>query len=151
MSESQVFESVKRGDLETTIQHLDEEPELVYVQDEDGATLLHYAALNGHRTMVRMLIERGAAPNSFDATFGATPAGWAIEHFRELGGLLAIEIDDLVYAIEQQDSKWVKRLTQRFPNLINQVATNGITLRELANQSENPEIIELFNQDLQEP
>jgi len=54
-----------------------------------AGTGLHYAALNGHRSMVEFLIDRGADRKIVDTKVGGTPAGWA-EH----GGHL--EIRDLL-------------------------------------------------------
>jgi ankyrin repeat protein len=45
-----------------------------------GATGLHWAAHNGHREVVRWLLEAGANPNLRDIKFHSTPAGWAIEN-----------------------------------------------------------------------
>jgi len=42
-----------------------------------AGTGLHYAALNGHRTMVEFLIARRADPNIKDEKVAATPADWA--------------------------------------------------------------------------
>lgn len=42
-----------------------------------SGTGLHYAALNGHRSMVDFLIERGADVNTKDTKVSSTPAGWA--------------------------------------------------------------------------
>jgi uncharacterized protein len=44
-----------------------------------SGTGLHYAALNGHRTMVDFLIQHGAKANVRDTKVNSTPAGWA-EH-----------------------------------------------------------------------
>ena len=44
-----------------------------------SGTGLHYAALNGHRTMVDFLIQHGANVNLRDTKVNSTPAGWA-EH-----------------------------------------------------------------------
>ena len=49
---------------------------------------------------MRLLVDRGADINRVDLQFGATPAGWVIEYLREMGAFLAIELDDLAYAIE---------------------------------------------------
>jgi uncharacterized protein len=42
-----------------------------------AGTGLHYAALNGHRSLVEFLLERGADVNVKDTKVGSTPAGWA--------------------------------------------------------------------------
>jgi ankyrin repeat protein len=49
-------------------------------RDEAGATVLHYATLDGLREIVQLLLDRGAEINSLDGQFGATPTGWAIEY-----------------------------------------------------------------------
>ena len=40
-------------------------------------TGLHYAALNGHRPMIKFLLDHGADRNIKDTKVGSTPAGWA--------------------------------------------------------------------------
>jgi ankyrin repeat protein len=42
-----------------------------------AGTGLHYAALNGHRAMVKFLLDHGADRNIKDTKVGSTPAGWA--------------------------------------------------------------------------
>jgi len=37
----------------------------------------HYAALNGHRPMIKFLLDHGADRNIKDTKVGSTPAGWA--------------------------------------------------------------------------
>jgi ankyrin repeat protein len=44
-----------------------------------SGTALHYAAHNGHRTMVEFLVQKGADVNIKDTKVNSTPAGWA-EH-----------------------------------------------------------------------
>src|SRR5258707_11390465 len=104
-----LFDAVKRGDVETVSNILDEHGEFVNQRDESGATPLHHAAFNWNRQIVRLLIQRGATINSVDSKFGATPTGWAIEYLRELGGYLATDLDDLAFAIHRGDIQWVTR------------------------------------------
>jgi hypothetical protein len=94
--------------------------------------------------MVRLLVQRGADVNSTDNKFGATPAGWASEYLRELGGYLAIEFDDFAYAIQERDARWVARFLQRFPALQKARDTKGIPFQKLARESGDPEIARLF-------
>jgi hypothetical protein len=82
--------------------------------------------------------------NARDAEFGATPAGWAIEYFRELGGHLAIELEDLAYAIQTRDATWVKRFLGRFPHLRTAVYRDQVTFRQLAIDSGDRKLAELF-------
>jgi hypothetical protein len=100
--------------------------------------------MNGHRQIVRLLLERGADINSTDSQFGATPAGWAIEYLREMGGHLAIELDDLAHAIRLGDTRWVSRFLKRFPALRDARDTEGIPFQKLARDSRNREITALF-------
>ena len=101
-------------------------------------------ALNGHSRIVRLLVQRGADVNSPDRQHGATPAGWAIEYFRELGGHLAIELDDLAHAIQLRDTRWVARFLKRFPSLRQARDTKGTPFPRLAHESGEPEIARLF-------
>jgi hypothetical protein len=136
--------AAEQGDREKVRAILDGSPELVDQLDESGAAALHYAALHGHREVVRLLIERGAQINRADNRFGATPAGWAIEYLREMGGYLGNELDDLAYAIENGDIRWVARFLKRFPGLRHANSTNGRPFRQLAAESGNGEIASLF-------
>ena len=136
--------AAKQGELERVKAILEADVSLVNRKDETGATPTHYAALNGHSEVVRLLVQRGADVNSRDSQFGATPAGWAIEYFRELGGHLAIELDDLAHAIELRDARWVGRFLKRFPSLRQASDTKGIPFQKLARESGDPEIARLF-------
>src|SRR5258708_15235339 len=53
-------------------------PELVNVR-HDGATALHFAALNGRLDAVRWLLEHGATLDAQDDKFAMTPVAWANE------------------------------------------------------------------------
>jgi len=145
MSElANLIEAIKNGDLESVRAILDANDEIVNRRDESGATPLHYATLNGHRQIVRLLIERGAEINIFDSQFGATPTGWAIEYLREMGGQLGIELRDLAYAIQLGDVRWVKRFLKRFPTLRQESDKDGTPFQQLARESGNREITRLF-------
>jgi ankyrin repeat protein len=130
----ELIEAVKRGDLEHARDILQSNERLANQRDESGATPLHYAALNGHRPIVQLLVERGADINSRDNQFGAT---------REMGGHLAIELDDLAYAIQLGDIRWVARFLNRFPSLRQASDTKGTPFQRLARESGNREIARL--------
>jgi ankyrin repeat protein len=53
-------------------------PELVNVR-HNGATALHFAAINGRLEAVRWLLEHGATLDAEDDEFGMTPVAWANE------------------------------------------------------------------------
>ena len=139
-----LIEAVKQGDRERVRAFLESDNTLASRKDESGATPLHYATLNGHRQIVQLLLERGADINSTDSQFGATPSGWAIEYLREKGGYLAIELNDLAYAIQLGDARWVARFLKRFPSLRHASDANGTPFQRLARESGNREIARLF-------
>lgn len=120
------------------------EPGLAMARDETGATALHYAALNANREVIDALIAGGADPNARDGRHGATPAGWAVHRMRERGGLLAIEIEDVRFAIERGDAEWVDRLVTRHPALFDAVDRDGTPLRQKAEESSDPRIRAVF-------
>jgi ankyrin repeat protein len=142
-----LINAINRGDLNQVRAVLDADRELVHRRDELGATALHYATLSGHREVVQLLLDRGAEINTRDNRFGATPTGWAIEYLRERGGYLATELNDLSFAIEHGDVKWVARFLKRFPGLRKGTDTKGKPFRQLAEESANPEIVALFRND----
>ncbi len=119
-------------------------PQLINQRDQTGAAALHYAAFGGHRGVVEALVEQGAEINARDGQYGATPAGWAIEYLREMGGFLGIELDDFAYAIRRSDVDWVARFLKRFPTLGGMCDTQGRPFKLLAEQSGNPEITKLL-------
>ncbi len=139
-----LINAIKLRDIDQIRAILDEDGELVNAHDETGATPLHYAAFDGLRDIVQLLLDSGASINSTDTQFGATPAGWAIEYLRERGGYLAIELADFAYAIELGDVRWVARFLERFPALRQGKDINGKPFRQLAAESGNPEVIALF-------
>jgi ankyrin repeat protein len=139
-----LIEAVKQGDRERVRTLLEADERLANQRDESGATPLHYATLNGHRQIVQLLVERGGDINRTDSQFGATPTGWAIEYLREMGGFLAIELDDLAHAIQAGDTRWVARFLKRFPSLRQASDTNGTPFQRLAGDSGNREIAGLF-------
>jgi ankyrin repeat protein len=140
----ELIEAAKLGMLPELKAILRAHPRLARERDETGATALHYAAFAGHRDAVRLLVEAGADVNAADAQFEATPAGWAIEYLREMGGFLGVELSDLAWAIERGDHEWVARFLKRFPALRNARDTEGRAFKEMAGSSANAEIRRLF-------
>src|SRR5579864_7359792 len=96
-----LIEAARLGVVEDVKAIVHRHPDLVGERDETGATALHYAAFGGHRDVVRVLVEAGADINAADDQFSATPAGWAIEYLRGMGGFLGIELSDFAWAIER--------------------------------------------------
>ena len=139
-----LIEAARLGVLEDVRAMAHSHPELVRARDETGATALHYAAFGGHRDTVRILVEAGADINAPDGQFGATPAGWAIEYLREMGGFLGIELSDFAFAIEKGDVEWAARLLKRFPALRDAKDMQGWAFKTLAEQSGNADIVGLF-------
>ena len=142
---SEFFELVERGDVDRVREQLAAQPDLVQARDAKGATALHLAALHGHRELVTLLLERGADINARDTLFGATPSGWAIEYLREHGGLLAVEIDDLLHAIRTRDVYWAQRLIARHPVLVQASDAAGKPLAQYAKEAGATEVVRLFD------
>lgn len=141
---TQFFEAVEAGDVDRVRGLLAAHPELVRARDDRGATGLHLAAFHANRELVVVLRESGADLNARDGQFDATPSGWAIHYLRELGGLLAIEIEDVLHAIRTRNVEWAKRLVTRHPALIDATDAQGKRLAEHARASDMPEIVRLF-------
>jgi hypothetical protein len=57
---------------------------------------------------------------------------------------LAIELNDVAYAIQLGDTRWVARFLKRFPSLRQACDTNGTPFQRLARESGNREIAGLF-------
>jgi len=142
-----LLDASKRGALEDVKAVLRDHPELIHSRDELGATALHHAAFGGHRAVAQFLVEQGADINAADGKFGATPAGWAIEYLREMGGFLGIELADFAYAIRRGDIEWTKRFLARFPGLRRASDPQGNSFRLLAEESGNAEIVSLLQTD----
>jgi ankyrin repeat protein len=139
-----LMEAAKRGALDDVRAVIDGNSDLLNAKDDEGATALHYAAFEGNRPVVELLVERGADINAIDGKFGATPAGWAIEYLRERGGYLGIELADFAFAISKGDVEWVTRFLKRFPGLREAKDRDGVPFKVLADQSGNQEIAHLF-------
>ena len=142
-----LIEAAKRGNLAEVRTIVHSHPELINQRDQVGATALHYAAFGGHRGVVQALVEQGAEINATDSQFGATPTGWAIEYLREMGGFLAIELDDVAYAIRRGDVEWVARFLKRLPALRGASDNQGRPFTLLALESGNSEIAKLFRSE----
>ena len=145
MQPDDLFAAVRDRDYASVREVLQRFPESVTVRDADGATALHYAAENGDRESVEMLLEAGADINARDSRFHATPAGWAIEYLREHGALLGIEIEDARRAIANGERLLVEHYLSRFPTLRGAVDHDGTPLKLHARNSGNPEIARLFD------
>lgn len=144
MSDQEFFACIKSGNLSTVSDLLTDNKDLAQQRDEKGATGLHHATWLGFSDIAKVLIESRADVNAIDEEFGATPAGWAIEYLRELGGLLAIEIEDLVFAINNNDETWVQRFLERFPHLKDANDENGKPVKQHAAECSSELIKSLF-------
>jgi Ankyrin repeat len=142
-----LIHSIQHGTLEEIQAIVLRTPALLHQRDSRGATPLHHAAYIWRRPAVDFLIAQGAEINAQDAEFGATPAGWAIEFMRERGAFLGIELADLAHAIELGDTHWVARFLRRFPSLREANATDGTPFQQLALDSGNSEILDLFQRN----
>lgn len=143
---AEFFAAVKAGDTERVRELLTSDPALARARDDEGATALHHAAEHGHREIVKGLLESGAEINARDDRFDATPTGWAIEYLREQGGLLAIEIEDMIFAIREKDVRGVRRRLDRLPALAKATDRQGKALAQHARESGHEVMSRLFNE-----
>ena len=67
--------AVQAGDTETVVDLLDGGFP-IDTKDDEGRSLLHWAAMGGHITTMRLLIRRGCDVDSVDGS-GLTPLHWA--------------------------------------------------------------------------
>lgn len=138
------FSVVERGDLEAVRALVAANAALVGARDATGATALHYAAFHGHRAIVELLHSAGADINARDSTHDATPAGWSIHYLRERGALLAIEIEDVLFAIRRGDVELLARLVTRHPALLTAVDSSGTPLAAHTARASDPAIGRAF-------
>ncbi len=125
---AELFAAVERGDVAAVRAMVAARPDLVGARDETGATALHVAAFHGHRAIAELLLDAGAETNARDGSFGATAAGWAIHYLRERGALLAVEIEDALFAIRRGDAELLERLVARHPALAEAADRDGVPL-----------------------
>ena len=76
-----IHKAARDGNIEAVKQHLDAGTDvnaksLAALLGQDGATPLHFAALNGRKVIVELLIAKGADVNAKDDN-GRTPLDWA--------------------------------------------------------------------------
>lgn len=64
-----------------------------------------------------------------------------------MGGFLAIELNDLAFAICRGDVEWTARFLKRFPALRHAADKHGTPFKTLAEGSGNPAIVNLFDKD----
>jgi ankyrin repeat protein len=138
------FAAVEHGDALAVEAMLAARPDLARARDATGATALHVATFAGHRAIAERLLRAGADPNARDAAHDATPAGWAIHYLRERGALLAVEIEDVRFAIERGDVAWVARFLARHPALRAAVDRDGRPLAQHPGVRADPALARLF-------
>jgi len=139
-----LFAAAERGDVEAVRALLAADPDLVRARDETGATALHVAAFHGHHAVADVLLAAGADVNARDGMYDATPLGWATHFLRERGGLLAIEIEDALYAIRRGDRELVARYLTRHPWLADASDREGTPLAAHAHATGDAELDRLF-------
>ena len=79
MSHDPFFEAVRRGQATVVAELLERDPRLV-AERSDGGTALHFAAWEGHLSVVDVLLGAGAELNARDDRHGMLPIAWANEH-----------------------------------------------------------------------
>jgi hypothetical protein len=90
-----ILDSIDEGNIEAVKQHLDTGTN-VNVKDGVGTTPLHYAAKEGHKEIVELLINKGAHMNVKENLFGYTPLdsanGETADLLRKHGGKTGNEL-----------------------------------------------------------
>jgi ankyrin repeat protein len=72
MPAAAIEKAVRKADVREIKALLDKNPRLARVRDSSGYSPLHWAAIDGHREVVELLLDRGAEVNG-RTTFGNTP------------------------------------------------------------------------------
>ena len=80
-----LMHAIRRRDVEKIKIILDEDGALVNAYDETGASALHYAAFDGSREIVRLLLDRGGEINRGDRQFGRYTSGLGHRVFARSG------------------------------------------------------------------
>lgn len=87
---SEIYEACKRGDLSTVGRLLKNNPSLLYMTNEHGEGLLHFAAWGGDVELIEMLINRGL--NIDQKTDGGwTPLLYAVNFRKEKAALMLLD------------------------------------------------------------
>lgn len=113
---------------------------------KDGATALHYAALENQREIVDLLIAAGADLNIRDEEYGAAPIGWANEKGHSEMVLYLFEKGanvDLHRAAAFGLTEKVKDLLASENKFVNTISGYGTPLHEAALWA-HPEIVSLL-------
>jgi ankyrin repeat protein len=86
-----IHRAAGRGDTETALRLLEDEPESIHIRNELDNLPLHEACWAKHPAMVRLLIDRGADVNA-SGDGGRTPLHFAVWD----GGVDAVEIVEIL-------------------------------------------------------
>lgn len=146
------FNAVKFGDAVNVKKYLDEQPALAN-RKIDGATPLHFAALNGHQDVIELLVDRGADLEARDDEFNATPISWAnekgnmsvVHNLSDRGALVSID-RAAAFGLVDLIREYIADGTEN----LNVVGGFGTPLHEAALWG-YPEIVELLLQNGADP
>lgn len=75
----EMLQAAQRGDVAKVRQLLASDTTLVNAKGAHNKTPLHWAAFNGHKPMVELLIDHGADLTLRDQQFNLTALGWALQ------------------------------------------------------------------------
>lgn len=89
------FRACQYGFYNRVSQIIESDPNAVNLQDSDGITPLHWAALNDHIEVCQLLVNKGAPINAVGGSLKATPLHWAIREgkLRAVIRLLSLNAD----------------------------------------------------------
>lgn len=75
---SLIIRAVQYGDFAFVKESIENCKELVHVNDKDGCSLLHWAAINNRTSIASYLIKYGANVNIQGGDLQETPLHWAV-------------------------------------------------------------------------
>lgn len=125
------FLAVRAGRADDVETALARTPSLATARWE-GATPLHFAAIENHAALIAVLLAAGADPDCVDDEFGMTPLGWANErgHAEIVRDLAPCTSLSLHRAAAAGQTDHVRRLLQHDASAVNVVEGFGTPLHE---------------------
>lgn len=118
-AQNAIIAAVREGDLAVVSRKLEENPNLIWVREPSvDSTLLHLAVANCHEELAKVLLEKGANPETQDN------AGWKPLAIAAGGGPLLLSIAELLLAHGANVDALNVRLKQ---TALHVCASNGFT------------------------
>lgn len=134
--QDQVSAAIFKGDSETALRLLNEDPSLIRACDRNGATPLHMAAEEVNAELVSWLLSKGASPRKQDlhgltaldrAAIAAQPKRQSLESFSAVAKLLLEHGAQLTIraAVALADLSRIRERIDASPELLRQIDSHG--------------------------